>query len=105
MIAIDQALLDNNLLGAALSPADSWSTWLTTLRAAFALPLDRKDKTTFAKIAGDRAAPRQPCRELWVIAGRRSGKSRMAAAVATYVATFLPHQLAKGEVGFVLVLS
>ena len=107
MIEIDQALLDKHLLGAALGPADTWSTWLTTLRAAFALPLDRKDKITFAKISGDRTIPSKPCRELWAIAGRGSGKSRTAAAVSVYTACFLDRKpkLAPGETGFVLTLS
>jgi hypothetical protein len=45
--------------------------------------------------------------ELWVIAGRRGGKSRMAAAASTYLAAFDNHsgRLAAGETGFVLTLA
>jgi len=60
MIAVDTALLDRHLFGAALgSSPDTWATWLTVLRAAFASPLDRRDKTTFTKIAGSRKPPQQ----------------------------------------------
>src|SRR5262249_14305182 len=44
-------------------------------------------------------------RELWAIAGRRSGKSRIAAAVAVYLALFQKHKLAPGEKGVALVLA
>jgi phage terminase large subunit-like protein len=37
--------------------------------------------------------------------GRRSGKSRMAAALAVFLALFQKHKLAKGEIGTVLVLA
>jgi type 1 fimbriae regulatory protein FimB/type 1 fimbriae regulatory protein FimE len=41
MMPIDRALMDSNLLGAALGDGASWSTWLAVLRAAFALPMWR----------------------------------------------------------------
>jgi phage terminase large subunit-like protein len=105
MISIADAIADRNLLGAALGSAESWQTWLTCLRAAFGIALNREDRRAFAAVAGSRKSPEQKVRELWVIAGRRSGKSRMAAAVAVYIACFLPHKLARGETGYVLVLS
>ena len=40
-----------------------------------------------------------------VIAGRGSGKSRIAAAVAVYIACFIQHALSPGETGYVLVLA
>jgi len=105
MIEIDSALTDPNLLGSCLGPADTWQTWLMCLRAAFGITLTRQERRAFASIAGSRKPPKQKIRELWIIAGRRSGKSRMAAAIACYIACFLPHKLARGEQGFVLVLS
>ena len=105
MIPIDQALTDPKLLGAALGPADTWRTWLAALKAAFAEPLDRQERRAFNKIAGSRTPPREKVRELWAVVGRRGGKSRAAAAVAVYVACFLDHKLAPGEVGYVLCLS
>jgi Phage Terminase len=59
----------------------------------------------FAEVAGQRTPPSQRVRELWCIIGRRGGKSRMAAALACYLACFGQHKLAKGEVGMVLVLA
>ena len=106
-ISIDEALADQNLLGAALGPADTWATWLTILRAAFGLPLDAEALATFDTVAGGRKAPEKRVRELWAILGRRSGKSRIAAAVADFIAAFSDHRhsLAPGEVGTILVLA
>jgi hypothetical protein len=64
-ISIDRALCDRRLLGAALEPLDSWQTWLIALRAAFAQPLDRRERRIFHGIAGDRDLPKRRVRELW----------------------------------------
>ena len=103
--AIDDALRDRNLLGAALGDPASWSIWLTTLRAAAGLPLDQQQQQIFAAIAGSRAPPARRVREFWAIVGRGGGKSRMAAAVAVHVALLQRHKLAPGETGHVLVLA
>jgi hypothetical protein len=102
---IDRALADRRLLGAGLGELGSWSTWLTVLKGAFGLPLDEAERSTFGRIAGDRAPPGKAVRELWAVVARRSGKSRIAAALAVFEALFRPHKLAKGEVGHVLVLA
>ncbi|MCK1417644.1 terminase [Bradyrhizobium sp. CW4] len=104
-LPIDATLCDPQLLGAALGDSRSWSTWLTTLRAAFGLPLSDAQRETFSLIAGGRAPPIQRVSEFWAVIGRRSGKSRVAAAIADHVALLQQHHLAPGEVGHVLVLS
>lgn len=86
-IAIDAALADKQLLGSALDDdLDSWSTWLTVLRAAFGLPLSPYDRKRFAQVAGERKPPTQPLQELWCAVGRRGGKSRVAAAIGVHAA-------------------
>jgi hypothetical protein len=104
-ISINQALTDCNLLGAALGDAKSWSRWLAVLRAAFALPMTDADRTIFADAAGGRAPPTHAVQELWAVVGRRSGKTRIAAAISTYIGAIKQHHLAPGEVGFVLLLA
>jgi hypothetical protein len=104
---IDAALSDRKLLGAGLGDLASWSTWRSVLRAAFGDSLDEQQRQAFQAVAGDRKPPGRPVRELIAIAGRRSGKSRVAAAVAAYIATCIDHRakLAAGETGYVLVLA
>jgi hypothetical protein len=104
---IERALRDPGLFGAALGPIASWRTWLIVLKAAFGIVLDPDELALFAKLAGGRQPPAQMVRELWAVAGRRSGKSRMAAAIVVFIAVFLRHRftLAPGEVGTLLCLS
>ena len=103
---IDRALRNKRLLGAALGDSGSWVTWLAVLRAAFGLPLDDNQRQLFASVAGGRAPPTKRVRELWALIGRKGGKSRMAAAVAVYLALFVKYsKLARGEKGMVLVLA
>lgn len=106
-ITIDAALSDRNLLGAAIGDLASWSVWRSVLSATFGNSLDAQQQQTFAAVAGDRKPPSRTVRELIAIAGRRSGKSRVAAAVAVFIAACIDHRakLAPGEVGYVLVLA
>ena len=106
-IPISEALVDPNLLGAALGDIGSWRTWVAILKAAFAEPLTDDDRALFALVAGDRAPPTRRVRELWAgPIGRRCGKSRMAAAVACHIALLTEHKrLAPGEIGTVAVIS
>jgi hypothetical protein len=104
-MAVDAALLDPNLLGAGLGDPETWGVWIAVLRAAFGLPLDPAGLEAFGRVAGERNPPGQRVRELWVVAGRSSGKSRMSAALAVYAALFEGHKLAAGERGTVLALA
>jgi hypothetical protein len=104
-IAIDAALSNRKLLGGPLGDVATWRAWVVILRAAFGMALGDDELATFAAVAGARAPPTRRVRELWAIAGRRSGKSRMAAAIATYLACFGQHRLAAGERGVVLVIA
>jgi hypothetical protein len=102
---IDRALVDPRLLGAGFGDLTSWSTWLVILKAAFGLSLDATEREVFASVAGGRAPPTKRVRELWAAVSRRAGKSRVAAAVALFLATMQEHKLAAGETGYVLVLA
>jgi len=107
MPSISQALRDPALLGAALGPIETWLQWLAVLQAAFGEVLSAEEIEQFARVAGNRPLPGRRVRELWSVIGRRGGKSRIAAAIAAYLALFVDHwaYLAPGETGFVLTVS
>jgi hypothetical protein len=80
MITTTAAIDDPQLLGRGFV-GESWSTWRAVLRAAEGLPLNRHQRRAFAAVAG-RDPPKRRVRELWCIAGRRSGKDSIASAIA-----------------------
>jgi phage terminase large subunit-like protein len=107
IIGIDRALTDPHLLGAALGDAASWQTWFAVLKAAFGIALSQAECRAFMMVAGNRNPPDRRVREVFAIIGRHGGKSRMAAAIAVYIATCIDHsrRLAVGDPGMVLVLA
>src|SRR5262249_50939615 len=72
---------------------------------AFGELMTSDEREIFDQIAGGRAPPRSRVKELWCIAGRRSGKSRMAAACAVALALFQEHRLAPGEIGHIPIIA
>jgi 5-methyltetrahydropteroyltriglutamate--homocysteine methyltransferase len=105
-IDIDHALVDRNLLGAALGDLAPWKVWRVVLKAAFALGLGTdEERAIFEEISGGRPLPAKRVRELWAVVARRGGKSRMAAAIGVYLALFMPRNLAPGEVGEVTIVA
>jgi hypothetical protein len=106
-VAIDVALRDRNLLGAALGDAATWATWLAILKAAYGRPLNPHERELFASVAGNREPPTCKVKELICVASRRSGKGRIGAACAIHAALLTDHSavLAPGEVGVVACVS
>jgi hypothetical protein len=106
MVDIREAMLDVNLFGREFGGA-SWSGWRALLAGFYALPLDDTEADAFTALTGISEPPQSPCDELWVAAGRRGGKTRMAALVATFEAAFVDHsaQLAPGEWATILLLA
>ena len=86
---------------------ESWRAWRVFLAALFGLPMDADAEAIYRRHTGRATAPATPAREGWVIAGRRGGKSRIAALVAVYLAAFRDygHVLAPGEVGTLAVIA
>jgi hypothetical protein len=89
----------------------SWSAWRTVEKAIFGLPLDPGELPLFRELTGREEAPTEPATEAWIIAGRRSAKSRKAATIGTYLATIgaelagYRERLAPGERGVVMILA
>jgi hypothetical protein len=104
MITASAAIADTNLLGRGFRGA-SWATWRAVLRAAEGLPLNDDQHRDFCRVA-EREPPARRVRELWVVAGRRSGKDSVASAMAASAALsdYRPH-LRPGERATVLCLA
>jgi hypothetical protein len=59
----------------------------------------------YQQATGRETPPGAPAREVYLICGRRAGKSRIAAAIAVYEALFPRVKLAPGEVGTVALIA
>lgn len=83
----------------------SWARWRAVLRAAYGEALTPEELTLFREVA-QRDPPKQKVRELYVIAGRRSGKDSIAAAIAvtTALGDYSAH-LRPGEKATVMCLA
>ena len=105
MISLPDALNDARLF-APWFKGPSWNVWRAVLKASFALPMTDDDLELFRSVA-ERDPPRRRVRELWVIAGRRSGKDSIASALAAYFAGFVDYRgvLRPGETASVLCLA
>jgi hypothetical protein len=73
-INIIEAMDDPALLAPYYS-GDSWATWRTVLKAAYALPLDAVELAIFHNIAGDREPPKKQVRELWCLSVEGVGRT------------------------------
>jgi hypothetical protein len=86
-----------------------WEAWHGFANALQGLPPESSEQAALiARCTGlePAAIPRDEATEVLVIAGRRAGKTRVAAKVALYLAIALQYPtLAAGEVGVVMVIA
>jgi hypothetical protein len=106
-LTIIEALQDKNLLGASFRDLESWKAWLAFLKAIFNLPMTEEELSLYRQCTQRQEPPKERVRECYVVAGRRSGKSMMAAAIATYLACFKDWKqyLGPGEKAWIFVLA
>lgn len=84
----------------------TWEPWRSLLRTSLGLPHSGQDLVFFRDHTDRSTPPAAPVSEAWIVAGRRGGKSRMAAAVGlTKALQFDPSRLALGELGLVPIIS
>lgn len=105
-MTIIDAMRDRALFGPWFSKR-SWEGWRAYLAALFAVEMTPAQVALYRDCTGRTDPPTAAARESWVIAGRRAGKSRIAALVAVYLAAFRDYtaHLAPGEVATVAVLA
>ena len=105
MVTIRDTMTDPALFGGQFG-GESWAAWRALLAGFYGLALDEGESETFRFLTG-RTAPTQAHDELWLVVGRRGGKSQCAALLAVYEAAFRDHadKLAPGEVATVAVLA
>lgn len=106
MIDIRQAMTDRQLFGPIFG-GDSFSAWRALLAGFYGLPLSEDEVAIWQEVTGRAGTPQEAHDELWLVVGRRGGKSRAAALMGTYEAAFKDHRdkLAAGEWATVLLIA
>jgi hypothetical protein len=64
---------------------ESWNNWRAVLKAAYGLPISDDEREFFRSVA-ERDPPRKQVKQLWVCAGRRSGKDSIASLIVAHTA-------------------
>jgi Terminase large subunit, T4likevirus-type, N-terminal len=85
----------------------TWTPWFSFLRVLFGEKLSDADLELFRQCSGRSDTPSGGFTTAWLCCGRRSGKSRMLAMVAAYLAVFRDWRpyLSPGEVPTVMVIA
>jgi hypothetical protein len=98
-ISILEALQDDALFGRMGFDAESWRPWRVFLTALFGLPMAPEQLEVFKHHTGRSTAPDKPSRYATLVVGRRGGKTRSLALIATYLAACVDHSahLVPGE--------
>jgi hypothetical protein len=106
-LSILDALDEPGLLGAAIRDPESWKPWRAFLTAAFGLPMDDGAAELFRACTGRSELPVAPFQFLWLVCGRRGGKSFCMATMAVFLACFRDWRryLSPGERAVVLLVA
>ncbi len=105
-VTIRDLMTDPDLFGGQFD-GTSWATWRTLLAGFYGLALAKRELDTFFSLTGLSEPPGKPLDELWLVVGRRGGKSQTAALLAVFEAAFRDYtdRLAPGEVATIMVLA
>ena len=104
-MTIIEAMEDENLFSRWFQ-GESWSAWKVVLKATFGIPLTGREPKLFCIHTKRQSVP-NTAEELWLIVGRRGGKSLISALIAVFLSCFKEYAqcLAPGEVATVMVIA
>ena len=104
---IIQAIEDQKLFGSLFRDQDTWVNWKVALKTIFALSMNKKELRIYHKFTGRKNPPRIPFKEVFLIIGRRGGKSFVSALIAVFLAVFKDWRarLGPGERGYIMCIA
>jgi hypothetical protein len=106
-VSFAQALRDPKLLGASFT-AESWRPWHVLAKIISGQPLEDSEMALVLECAGRWVLPKSPPRRLFLLVGRRGGKSRFLSALAVWVAALAAdwrNLMAPGEPAVVMLIG
>lgn len=106
MITIRDLMNDDQLFGQHFG-GDTWNAWRALLSGFYGLELTEQEAHLFKRLTRREKLPTKEHDEIWIIAGRRGGKTNIAALLAVFEAVFNDHKskLALGERATVMILA
>jgi hypothetical protein len=101
------AMTDPKLFGPFFPDLESWLAWTAFIAAVFGLPMTDQQFAIYRECTGRTAPPTEAMREAVLVIGRRGGKSRILALIATWLACFHDYTpyLDDGELGVVQTIA
>jgi hypothetical protein len=99
--------LDDPHLFAQFLRGRTWNAWRAFLAALFALPMTADQLALYQHHTGRTKPPHTAFTEAALVIGRRGGKSRILALIATFLATMREYSqfLAPGEIATIAVIA
>lgn len=106
-VNIIQAVKSEHLFGSLFPDLSTWQNWLICLKTIFGLLMDKQEQKVYRKFTGRKNPPKIPFKEVFIIAGRRSGKSFISALIVVFLALFKDWSkyLRAGEIGWIQAIS
>ncbi len=104
---IVEAIKSPKLLKPVFRDLTSWWSWICLLKAYFGLQVEDEEQILIEACTKRKTLPEAGFKELAVIAGRRSGKSFIAAVIAVFLALFHDYKpyLGPGERGSIMIIA
>jgi len=105
--SIVEAITSPSFFGPAFKKPETWQNWLTLWKAVYGLEMTPEEMAMFRQCTGRQTVLQNGYREIYTIAGRRSGKTRMAATLVAYEALWggWEQYLSKGERAYLFLFA
>jgi hypothetical protein len=106
-VNIVEAIKDDRFFRPVFKDLTTWQNWLVLLKAYFGLEMTPDEFAVYQKYTGRSDVPKKEFGEIWIAAGRRSGKSLMSSVIAVFLALFHDFQqyLSPGERAIIQIIA
>jgi len=101
---IIQAIKDPNIFRLLFPELRTWRNWIVCLKTIFGLPMSKAELKIYRKFTGRRLQSLTQFNEVFLIIGRRGGKSFISALVLVFLAIFRQWNLGL-EKGYIMCIA